>query len=82
MASTKTPNPTRSGNTLTVVTTTATFNNLTRAIYVAVAGDLTVREAINGTAVTIENAPVGYHPVEVQQIDATGTTATGIIAIF
>ena len=82
MADTKVSDQTRSLIAPSVVTTTATFSDLTRGVYVGTAGTLVVREAIGGTAISITNAPVGYHPIQIQQIDLTGTTATGIIAWF
>lgn len=82
MADTKTPDQTRSLLSPQAVTSTATFDNLTRAVYVGTAGDLVVREATGGTAITIKDAANGYHPIQIQQIDLTGTTATGIIAWF
>lgn len=82
MADTKVSDQTRSLIAPTSVTTTATFEDLTRSVYVGTAGDLVVREAIDGTALTIPDAPAGYHPIQIQQIDLTGTTATGIVAWF
>lgn len=82
MADTKVSDQTRSLIEGTAVTTTATFAALTRAVYVGTSGDLVIRKEIGSTALTIPDAPVGYHPIQIQQIDLTGTTATGIVAWF
>lgn len=63
-------------------TVTATFSNLTRAIYVGTSGDLVVRFTDGGSAITFSDVPAGYQPLQVAQIDATGTTADGIVACF
>lgn len=63
------------------VTGSPTFDNLTRAIYVGVEGDLPVTFS-DGTSVTIQNAYVGYHPLQVASMSATGRTATGVVALF
>jgi len=82
--STKTTDQTRSIVAAEAVTNTvtATFDNLTRAIYVGTAGDLVVRFTDGGDAVTFADVPNGYQPLQVAQIDATGTTADGIVACF
>lgn len=50
-------------------------------LYVGVSGDLKVKTA-SGDIVTFKNLPVGFVPVQVVQIFATGTTATDIIALW
>ncbi len=55
-----------------------------KALYIGVAGDVTVLP-VNATddanTVTFANHPVGYMPVQVRRVLATGTTATGIVAL-
>jgi len=53
-------------------------------LYVGGAGDLVVVLANNENdeAVTLSAAPVGYHPLLVRRVLATGTTATNIVALF
>lgn len=55
----------------------------TRAIFVGVGGDVTVDMATTGTAVTFKNVPSGtLLPIQVNRIDATGTDATDIVALY
>lgn len=58
-------------NPLTISTSTV--------IYVGVAGDLSV-VTDGGDTVVIKNAPVGWHPIRVSRVRATGTTAQQILA--
>lgn len=61
------------------------YNNMPlkcKGIYVAVAGDLTVDDDL-GNPVTFINIAAGViHPISTQRIRATGTAATGIVALF
>ncbi len=59
----------------------STVIQVTRGVYVGVSGDLKVTMA-DGQAVTFSNIPVGFHPLQVQVIWSTGTTATSIIALY
>lgn len=56
-----------------------------KALYVGVAGDVTVLP-INATddthTVLFKAHPVGYMPVQVRRVLATGTTATNIVALM
>ena len=54
-----------------------------RALYVGVAGDLAVIPVGNadGAPVTFKAHPVGYVPVAIRRVLATGTSATNILAI-
>ena len=54
---------------------------LTRALWVGVQGDIVVNGASDGNIVTFKNA-VGLLPLRVQQVLATGTTATSIVALY
>lgn len=53
-----------------------------RSIYVGVSGDVKVDMAGSGTGITYKAMPVGWHPIKVKKIYATGTTATDIIAVY
>lgn len=57
------------------------LTDVTRAVYVGVAGDLTV--VINGGNLTISGVTAGsLLPIRVSRILATGTTATKITAFW
>lgn len=60
---------------------TATLTKTPRAIYVGVAGDLKVK-MLGGETVIFSNAPVGWHPIRVTQVFATGTAASGIVGAW
>jgi hypothetical protein len=81
MAQSKVSNFTRPAVGGLPVSGAVTFDNLTRAIYVGVAGDLPVVFS-DGSAVVISNAQPGYHPLELQAIDGAGLTAGNVIALF
>lgn len=55
-------------------------------LYVGVSGDLTVIHmddyAGTPTAVLYKSVPVGFFPVGVRRVNATGTTATNIIVNY
>ncbi len=53
-----------------------------RALYIGVAGDVKVDMVGGETAVTFTAVPVGFLPVRVTRVYATGTTATGIVAVY
>lgn len=53
-----------------------------RALYVGVSGNITALMANGGTPVLFSNVPVGIFPIQVQRVNATGTTATNIVALF
>ncbi|MCX8507730.1 MAG: hypothetical protein ORN49_02430 [Rhodobacteraceae bacterium] len=53
-----------------------------RALYVGQAGNLSVRLA-EGTSLTFSNVPAGsFLPLRIKGVNATGTTATGIVALW
>ena len=54
-----------------------------RALYVGGVGDLVVIPVGNadGSPVTFKAHPIGYMPVAIRRVLATGTTATNILAI-
>lgn len=55
---------------------------LTRAIWVGVAGDVTLILAGDTAAVTLKAVPVGMLNVCASQVMATGTAATNMIALW
>lgn len=50
-------------------------------LYIGSAGNITVK-TVGGDDVLFVNHPVGYMPVQVLQVFATGTVASGIVAIW
>ena len=70
------------------------LNNLpcTGSLYIGVSGDVVVLPAAfndtntatpaNGGAVLYKSVPVGFFPIEVRKVFATGTTATNIVCQF
>lgn len=52
-----------------------------RALYIGTSGDVKVT-TVGGNDVTFANVPVGVLPIRVKRVWATGTSATGIIAIW
>jgi hypothetical protein len=59
----------------------ADLTTATRALWVVVEGDVTVDLIGGQTAVTFKNVQ-GLLPVRVTRVDATGTTATDIVALW
>jgi hypothetical protein len=61
---------------------TAQLDQLVRAVYVGVGGNVTL-ETVNGSIVTLIGVVGGtYIPIVVIQVFATGTTATGLIGLY
>ena len=54
---------------------------ITRSLWVGTAGNLAVRMADSQRTVTLA-VPVGVIPFQVDQVRATGTTASGIFALY
>lgn len=50
-------------------------------LYIGVPGNLRVLTE-GGQDVTFQNVPIGFFPVQVTRVYATGTSATGIIALW
>jgi hypothetical protein len=55
-----------------------------RSVYVGVTGNLTVvmREDETNTPVLYPNAAVGYHPLRIKYVMATGTVASGLVVLY
>jgi hypothetical protein len=66
---------------IAVTPSDATVIPVTRGLYVGTTGTLIVRTA-NGNNATFTNVAVGYHPLQVDMVLATGTTALGILALY
>lgn len=60
---------------------TVSFNFPTTGLYVGVAGNITVVGA-DGAATLFPNVPVGWHPIRCIRVNATGTAATSIVAVW
>lgn len=54
---------------------------VTRSLWVGVTGNVAVRHP-DGTTPTYTNVPVGFFAVQCDKVLATGTTATGIVAVY
>lgn len=54
---------------------------ITRAIFVTGAGTLAVVDT-TGVAVSLASSDQQYHPVRIARVLATGTSATGIVALY
>lgn len=54
---------------------------VTRSLYVGGSGDLAVRMA-DGMTITFTAVPIGIAPFQVDQVLATGTTASAIIGLY
>lgn len=55
-----------------------------KALYVGEAGDLKVLPvgAADDAPLVLKNHPVGYAPIQVRRVYATGTTAAHVVALF
>lgn len=62
---------------------TVNFTNITRGLYVGVAGDLSLEMEEDGTTIIFTAVPVGtvLH-VRCTRVNATNTTATNITALY
>lgn len=55
----------------------------TRAIYVGTAGDISVDMLGSGTAIVFKGLPAGtLLPIQITELNNTGTTATDVVALF
>ena len=63
---------------------TVDLTSYAKALYVGAAGNVRVLTVggEDADAVTFANHPVGWLPVQVRRVLATGTTATQIVAAF
>lgn len=62
---------------------TNTLTKVSRAIYVGVAGDVSVQMAKTGTAIVFKAVPAGsILPIRVTRVNLTGTTATNMVSLY
>ena len=76
------PTDTSPGSHVQLVTP-SDVNDLTwisRALYIGATGNMQVT-TMGGETVTLTGMGVGWHPLRVTRVWATGTTATGIVAV-
>lgn len=64
------------------VTLDVNFSAPSRGIYVGVAGDLSLVVYGKGNTVVFPNVPVGIFPAQATKVNAAGTTASGLRAIW
>jgi hypothetical protein len=64
-----------------VTTSDVTVIPVTRSLYIGTGGTVVVRMA-RGTTATFTNVAAGIFPVQVDQVLSTGTTASGILALY
>jgi len=70
-------------NAVELTASDATVFPTTRALYIGTGGTLAVAMAADGSQVSFTNVANGtILPVQVIQVRATGTTATGVIALY
>jgi 3D (Asp-Asp-Asp) domain-containing protein len=69
----------------TVTASDATVIPVTRALYIGVSGNVSVRMAEDQANQIFANVPVGIFPIQVDMVYATtggATTATSIVALY
>jgi len=52
-----------------------------RSLYVGGAGTLRII-AIDGREATLQSGPCQYHPIQARRVMTSGTTATGVVALY
>jgi hypothetical protein len=58
------------------------FANVSRGIMVGVSGNVSVNMSGTGTAIIFAMTAGNIYPIAVNKVNTTGTTATGIVAIW
>ena len=61
---------------------TVNLTNATIALYVGTTGNLSVVMNGSGSTVVFDTVPVGWYWLSVSRVNATGTTATNIVALW
>lgn len=59
----------------------STVYSMTSGVYVGTTGNLAVTMA-SGADVIFTNIPIGFHPISVTKVKATGTTASDILVVW
>lgn len=67
-------------NAVAVTPNDSALSGTFRALYVGVAGNLTI-VTLTGTTVLFANVPVGFFPVGGRGVRSTGTVASSIVAL-
>lgn len=67
---------------VTVVPSDSTVIPVTRALYIGVAGNLSVRMARDGQTQAFVGVAAGIFPVQVDKVLSTGTAAASIVALY
>jgi hypothetical protein len=68
-------------DTVDIPSVSGTNRNNGCVLYVGVSGDIRVTTA-GGDNVTFKNVPVGFMPIQVLRVWATGTAASEIVALW
>ena len=59
------------------------LSQISRALYVGVAGDVSVDMADTGTAIVFTAVPAGsLLPIRINRVNSTSTTATNMVSIY
>ena len=70
-------------NNWSAVTTSDTVQNNFVGLYVGVGGDVAIKGADGGAAITFKNVPTGaLLPIVCTRINSTSTTATNMVALY
>ena len=71
-----------SGDHVTITPSDSTEFQVTRGIYVGATGTLTIRNPAGNNQLFSNIAPGIIHPISAIMVYATGTSATGLVAIY
>jgi hypothetical protein len=74
--------PSRRAQAVDISSTDFTPEQVTKALYVGVAGDVVAILADNLDPVTFKGMPVGLHALQIKTVVKTGTGATNMVALF
>jgi hypothetical protein len=74
--------PSENAFAVTTSDTVALTHGKCRALYIGVTGNITLATNDDDSDVVFTNVPVGVLPIGAKYVRATGTTATGIVALY
>lgn len=60
---------------------TVSLAKVSRSLYVGVSGNISVLMR-DGSTATFLSVAIGYHPLRVQRVNATATTATNMVSLL